>query len=84
MLTGWKTDKGGNELENTSKWEVEYISITMDNIWIRLLDENKRIVLDLEKGEDIECYDSVTESVYNYRIIDAYDGAYSVELIERI
>ena len=26
MLTAWKTDKGGNELENTSKWEVEYLT----------------------------------------------------------
>lgn len=54
MLTAWKTDKGGNELENTSKWEVEYISTTIDSTWIRFLDENKRIVLDLEKGEYIE------------------------------
>lgn len=84
MLTAWKTDKGGNELENTSKWEVEYISTIIDSTWIRLLDENKRIVLDLEKGEYFECYDSMTESVYNYRIIGAYDGAYRVELIERI
>lgn len=84
MLTAWKTDKGGNELENTSKWEVEYISTTIDSTWIRFLDENKRIVLDLEKGEYIKCYDSIMESVYNYRIIGAYDGAYRVELIERI
>lgn len=48
MLTAWKTDKGGNELENTSKWEVEYISTTIDSTWIRFLDENKRIVLEKE------------------------------------
>ena len=54
MLTAWKTDKGGDELKNTRKWEVEYIRTTIDSTWIRFLDENKRIVLDLEKDEYIE------------------------------